>query len=48
MDEIHPGSASYLNQIRFVQDQPGHDLRYSVNCAKIQRELGWEGSAARF
>ena len=48
LDEIHPSSASYLNQIRFVQDRPGHDLRYSVNCAKIQRELGWEGSAAHF
>jgi dTDP-glucose 4,6-dehydratase len=24
-----------------VQDRPGHDRRYAVNCDKIERELGW-------
>ena len=33
--------ASYANQITFVTDRPGHDRRYAINCAKIQRELGW-------
>ena len=32
---------SYLEQIRFVADRPGHDRRYAINCAKIQHELGW-------
>jgi len=27
--------------IRFVQDRPGHDLRYSLNTEKI-KELGWK------
>jgi dTDP-glucose 4,6-dehydratase len=27
--------------IRFVADRPGHDLRYSVDAAKIRDELGW-------
>ena len=27
--------------IEFVADRPGHDLRYAVDCAKIERELGW-------
>jgi dTDP-glucose 4,6-dehydratase len=27
--------------IAFVQDRPGHDRRYAIDCAKIQRELGW-------
>ncbi|MEX0645409.1 MAG: dTDP-glucose 4,6-dehydratase [Parvularculaceae bacterium] len=27
--------------IDFVADRPGHDLRYAVDCAKIERELGW-------
>jgi dTDP-glucose 4,6-dehydratase len=27
--------------IQFVQDRPGHDFRYSVNCTKL-KELGWE------
>ena len=25
-----------------VQDRPGHDRRYALNCEKIKRELGWE------
>ncbi len=33
---------SYLEQIRFVADRPGHDRRYAINCAKIQHELGWK------
>jgi dTDP-glucose 4,6-dehydratase len=27
--------------ISYVQDRPGHDRRYAIDCAKIQRELGW-------
>ena len=27
--------------IAFVRDRPGHDLRYAVDCSKIERELGW-------
>jgi dTDP-glucose 4,6-dehydratase len=27
--------------IRFVKDRPGHDLRYAIDCSKIERELGW-------
>lgn len=27
--------------IHFAADRPGHDRRYAVNAAKIQRELGW-------
>jgi dTDP-glucose 4,6-dehydratase len=27
--------------ITYVQDRPGHDRRYAVNCDKIERELGW-------
>lgn len=27
--------------IYFVTDRPGHDLRYAIDPAKIQRELGW-------
>ena len=31
--------------IRFVTDRPGHDRRYSVDCAKV-RALGWEPSTS--
>jgi dTDP-glucose 4,6-dehydratase len=27
--------------IEYVQDRPGHDLRYSIDNAKIRSELGW-------
>mgnify|MGYP001326916127 CR=1 FL=1 len=27
--------------IRKVQDRPGHDRRYAIDCSKIERELGW-------
>ena len=32
---------SYREQITYVKDRPGHDLRYAIDASKIQRELGW-------
>jgi dTDP-glucose 4,6-dehydratase len=32
--------------IRFVTDRPGHDRRYSLNCGKIERELGWAAATS--
>lgn len=34
-------AASYHDQITFVRDRPGHDLRYAIDASKIQQELGW-------
>ena len=28
--------------ISFVEDRPGHDRRYALNCKKIENELGWK------
>ena len=28
--------------ISFVEDRPGHDMRYSLNSSKIRSELGWK------
>lgn len=36
------GSSEQL--ITFVQDRPGHDLRYAIDASKINRELGWKPS----
>lgn len=36
-----PDSRSYRTQITFVQDRPGHDMRYAIDAGKIRRELGW-------
>lgn len=30
-----------LSLISFVEDRPGHDFRYAIDCTKIQREIGW-------
>jgi dTDP-glucose 4,6-dehydratase len=32
---------SYITQVTYVADRPGHDRRYAIDCAKIQGELGW-------
>ena len=29
-------------RIEFVNDRPGHDLRYAIDSSKARRELGWE------
>lgn len=29
------------NSLTFVEDRPGHDMRYSLDSSKIRRELGW-------
>ena len=28
--------------LSYVQDRPGHDRRYALDCKKIQTELGWK------
>lgn len=30
--------------ITFVNDRPGHDLRYAIDASKINKELGWKPS----
>jgi dTDP-glucose 4,6-dehydratase len=32
---------SYKELIKFVDDRPGHDYRYAVNCNKISNTLEW-------
>lgn len=44
MDECVPDSPYIPHEslIRFVADRPGHDRRYAMDSAKINRELGWQ------
>ena len=37
-----PGGKSRRSLITFVKDRPGHDLRYAIDCSKIERDLGWQ------
>jgi dTDP-glucose 4,6-dehydratase len=43
LDEIRPrpDGRPYANQITFVTDRPGHDLRYAIDASKIRHELAW-------
>lgn len=43
VDEIRPDPwvPKRRSLIHFVEDRPGHDLRYAVDASKIQGELGW-------
>lgn len=46
LEEIRPLSdgSTYRSLISFVEDRPGHDWRYAIDCSKIERELGWKPS----
>lgn len=32
--------------IKYVEDRPGHDRRYAIDCTKAERELGWKPQVA--
>lgn len=44
LDEFEPDPSGRSRErlIAFVSDRPGHDLRYAIDPAKIEREIGWK------
>lgn len=43
LDRLRPDpEGPYRRLIRFVQDRPGHDRRYAIDCRRITQELGWK------
>jgi dTDP-glucose 4,6-dehydratase len=44
LDELRPSPdfSSYADLITYVTDRPGHDRRYAIDAAKIERELSWK------
>ncbi len=40
--ELKKDAADLRSLITYVQDRPGHDFRYGLDCGKIRRELGWQ------
>ena len=43
LDTLAPAATGpHANALTYVADRPGHDLRYAVDCSKIERELGWK------
>ncbi|MBK5569178.1 dTDP-glucose 4,6-dehydratase [Ensifer sp. SSB1] len=43
LDRLQPreDGQSYLEQVTYVADRPGHDQRYAIDAGKIGSELGW-------
>ena len=43
LDEMVPKTdrTSRRDLITYVKDRPGHDLRYAIDCSKLEEELGW-------
>lgn len=41
LEETHPQS-NFQDQITYVKDRPGHDVRYAIDARKIERELNWK------
>jgi dTDP-glucose 4,6-dehydratase len=43
VDEMAPeaGQNPRRSLLTYVDDRPGHDLRYAIDCSKIQAELNW-------
>ena len=43
LDKLKPNSdgMKYESLIAFVEDRPGHDLRYAIDATRIENELGW-------
>ena len=43
LNEIKPSeNGDYKKLIKFVDDRPGHDLRYAIDSSKIQNDIGWK------
>ena len=42
LDKFRPLENSYKRLLTFVEDRPGHDLRYSIDSSKIKNKLGWK------
>ncbi|PIP55228.1 MAG: dTDP-glucose 4,6-dehydratase [Bacteroidetes bacterium CG23_combo_of_CG06-09_8_20_14_all_32_9] len=40
--KLHRVSGTSAQLITYVKDRAGHDLRYAINCKKLQTELGWQ------
>jgi len=37
----NPAVSEHESLLKFVDDRPGHDLRYAINPSKIENDLGW-------
>ena len=41
-NRIPKSEGKYEDQIKFVKDRPGHDIRYAIDSSKLEKNLGWK------
>lgn len=41
VEEKPSGVVAFADLITYVEDRPGHDMRYAIDASKIQHQLGW-------
>jgi dTDP-glucose 4,6-dehydratase len=44
LNRLRPQPLNYERNITFVKDRPGHDFRYAMSIAKVEKALGWKPS----
>ncbi len=44
LDTKRPKETAYADQMKFVTDRLGHDMRYAIDPSRIRDELGWRPS----
>ena len=46
LEELAPNKPNniknYSDLITYVEDRPGHDIRYAISSEKVKKELGWQ------
>ena len=44
LDDIKPSDSmnSYIDLIEFVEDRPGHDIRYAIDSSKTKEYFDWQ------
>jgi dTDP-glucose 4,6-dehydratase len=42
LDRLVPGQSKYQTAIAYVADRPGHDTRYAMSSALVERVFGWK------
>ncbi|MDC0942057.1 dTDP-glucose 4,6-dehydratase [Gammaproteobacteria bacterium] len=42
LDKAAPSNSKYFNQVEYVNDRLGHDLRYAIDASRISRNLGFK------
>jgi dTDP-glucose 4,6-dehydratase len=48
LDRLRPRAdgRSHADRITYVTDRPGHDHRYAIDPAKLERDLGWQAQVS--